>query len=90
MLVNVGQGRLDLGEDLVEGGWYLVFLHQVFGKSLARLDDRRTAAGTEDRQPLFLEAIDDAERQRQFRADHGEVDGFAPGEGQQAVEVVSL
>ena len=55
-------------------------LHERLGKCLARFEPRRRLTRAEDEAPFGLEAIDDADAQRQFRADDGEIDALLCGE----------
>ena len=61
--------------------------HQVFGKGFTGFDLGGVLGGTEDLEFAFSKQIRDAQRQRRFGADHGEIHGFLFGERFQARQV---
>ncbi len=62
--------------------------HELLGEYLARFELGRRARRAEDLQPVLLEAVDDAERQRLFGADDGQVDLFLLHETHEPLELV--
>ena len=61
---------------------------EILGEDLAPFEHRPLAVRPEDAQPLFPEHVDNAQSERLFRADHGQVDALGPGEGEQAGDIV--
>ncbi len=87
LFVDVGVCRLGIGEGGEFGGGNAVPRHEALGEVLGAFQLRGGLGGAEDAQAAGAEDIDDAGRQRRFRADHGQVDVFLLGEIGQGVDV---
>jgi hypothetical protein len=66
--------------------WDLVALHERLAKSLEDSSCAASRVGPKMRQVLRAEGVDHAGGERRLGADHGEVDLFALGEGDQFVD----
>ena len=71
---------VERGADGVVGGGNVVALHEVFGEGLAGLELAAAWVGPKTRKPRLLELVDEAEGERQFGADDGEVGLLAFGD----------
>ena len=60
------------GADGVGGGGDVVALHEFFGEGLAGFELRGGLGGAEDAEAALSELVDEAEGEREFRADDGE------------------
>ena len=83
-------GRVGVVEDAELGGRHVGMAHELLGEDLAGFELGRLLRRAEDAQPGLLEGVDDALRQRLFRADDGQADLFLLGEADQGVEVVDV
>ncbi len=73
--------RFGGGMDHLEvGGGDVVLAHELLGERLGGLDHGRLLGGAEDLQVAAVELVDDAQRQRLLRPDHGQVDLLLLGE----------
>lgn len=79
-----------LGEGLVFGGGDPVTLHEGLGEVLRALELRRFLGRAEHLQAALAEVVDDAGRQRRFRADQGEGNLLVLGEIGEIVERAQL
>ena len=66
------------------------FVHDLLGEGLAAFEPGGLARGAEHEQPVLGEEVGDAGDQRDLGSDDGQVDLLAPGEREQAGEVVGL
>ena len=88
--LDVVAGRVGVVEDAELGGRHVGVAHELLGEHLARLQLGRLLRRPEDAQPRLVEDVDDALRQRVFRADDGQADLLLLGEADQGVEVVDV
>ncbi len=79
--IPVGKGFIGSRRDVV-------LFHQVLGEALAALDAGRQLVGTKDLQINRLKAVDNAERQRDFRTDNRQVDFFGLGKVNQRFDII--
>ena len=75
--------RGHVGKCSRRGGRDAVFLHELLGENLGRLELRGFLVHAPDLQAVFLEQIHDAQRERIVRADDGEFNFLFLREGQQ-------
>src|SRR5262249_5602101 len=77
-------------EDAEFGGRDVDVTHQFLGEDLARLEPGRLTRRTEDAQILFLEFVDNSQRQRLLRTDDRQADALLSDKLDQLVNVVGL
>ena len=68
--------------------WNAMTGQELFAERFGSLEPCAGLAWPETPQTRCRKLIDDAEHQRCFRSNHGEVDAFAPGKGQQTLDIV--
>ena len=86
--LHVVAGRVGMVEDAKLRRRHVGVAHQLLGEHLARFELGGGLGRAEDLQACLLKRIDDAVRQRLFRADDGQADVFFLGELDQAIDVV--
>ena len=79
LLFDVGMGGGDIAESDEGGGGDLVAHHEAFGKILGAFELRGFLGRAKDFEAARAKEIDDARRQRHFRADNGQVDAVLFG-----------
>ena len=85
--LEIGQRLVRVLEGFISGCGDPVFFHQILGKSLAALDDRRIGRRAEDAQSLCLKSIHDTGAERIIHTADCKVDLFFPGEGSQCRKI---
>ena len=61
--------------------------HEILRECLARFETRRGRSGTEQQPAVVRKPVGDAEAEREFRSDDGEVDLFAGGERRDRIDI---
>ena len=68
----------------------MVALHELLGEALARFQLRRRLGCAEDRPSALLELIHNAQRERQFGADDGEIRIQAAGKLDERIDALDV
>ena len=68
--IHVGTRCCCIVENLELGGWYVVPLHEIFGKSLGAFELSRRLGGSEHPQAVIAKFINNASRQGLLRSHH--------------------
>ena len=87
---DIGQGSIPIGESFVFGGGDVVLLHQLFGESLAGLNDSGVGPGAEGGDPRRLQGVHHAQGQGVVRGHHDEVHRVLLGPGHHGLHVRGL
>ena len=82
-VLEIGQRLNHVRKTRVLGGGNTVALHKRFGEAFRTLELRCTFIRPENAQIRGLEGVHHARYERQFRPDHGEVDGVVTGKLEQ-------
>ena len=90
LLLNVGQGPVQLRKRLIFGGGDMVLLHQFLGERLAGLHDGGVLPGPKGGDARRLQGVHHAQGQGVVRGHHHEVHGVFPGPRHHAVHVGGL
>ena len=90
LLLNVGQGLVQVGEGLVLGGGDVVLFHQLLGEGLAGLDDGGAGPGAESGYARFLQGVHHAQGQGVVGGHHHEIHGVFLGPPHHADHVGGL
>ncbi len=86
-MLQICKRFLRIIEILVSSGRNPILFHQILGKCLGSLQNRRISAGSEDSKPLPFKHIHNTTYQRIVHADHGQINLFFPGKDRQLLKL---
>ena len=85
-MLQVSAGGIRVSKDLIGSRGNRVLLHQVLGKCLGSLDDRRVFSGPEDADSRLFKGIYDSGAERIILRADRQIDCLFPGESDQLIE----
>ena len=87
MLAHVSERGAEFGEHGVACGGNVVASEKILRECLGAFQLRRDSARAEAAQARRAEAVDHSDRERRFRADHGQRDIFIDRQREQAIDI---